>query len=243
MHRIYLKNHKSNSFWICDLLDDKKIGKITAKGKIKLKKNLKKKVQTKLLKTEIKYNLKKDKQAWTDKYLAYLKKYNQQFIKQFNDNTNYSFPAFTPAIRLKKCAKDMFSREVYLHPRAKKAWLKMQKAAKQQGIDLQIISAYRTLAYQKELILKKQSKGMQLADILKVNTLPGYSEHHTGCAIDIGSANAAILEAEFDQSPAFKWLIKNANSYNFYLSYPKHNSTGICYEPWHWCYRKLGNNK
>ena len=79
---------------------------------------------------------------------------------------------------------------------------------------------------------------MSIDKILKVNTLPGYSEHHTGCAIDIGAPNEAILEEEFDQSEAFDWLQQNANKFGFHMTYPKNNNTGICYEPWHWCYRK-----
>jgi D-alanyl-D-alanine carboxypeptidase len=166
----------------------------------------------------------------------------EQYIKQYNrnfcDTSNYNFPLFAEAKRLKKCKKDMFDRDVYLDPKAKKAWKKMKKAANKVGIKLKIISAFRSYNYQKQLIQNKLDKGLSKEEILKVNTLPGYSEHHTGCAIDIGAKNEAILDEEFDQTEAFDWLQQNAEKFGFFMSYPKKNTTGICYEPWHWCYRK-----
>ncbi len=170
----------------------------------------------------------------------------EQHIKQYNkdicDTSNYCFPLFAEPKRLKKCKKDLFGRDVYLHPAAKKAWKKMKKAAQKADIKLKIISAFRSYDYQKQLIQKKLDKGISIEEILKVNTLPGYSEHHTGCAIDIGVKDEAILEEEFDQSDAFKWLQQNAKKFGFFMTYPKNNHTGICYEPWHWCYQKNKKN-
>jgi D-alanyl-D-alanine carboxypeptidase len=71
-----------------------------------------------------------------------------------------------------------------------------------------------------------------------VNTLAAYSEHHSGCAVDIGSNDAAVLETDFEDSQAFKWLSNKATKFNFKLSYPRNNDSGIIYEPWHWCYQK-----
>jgi len=170
-----------------------------------------------------------------------LEKYIHKYNKDLYDTSAYDFPLFVEAHRLKKCKTDMFNRIVYLHPKAKKAWKKMKKAAQKEDIKLQIISAFRSYDYQKQLIKNKLAKGICIEEILKVNTLPGYSEHHTGCAIDIGSSKEAILEEEFNQSDAFKWLEKNANLFSFYMTYPKNNTNGICYEPWHWCYKKHKN--
>ena len=80
-------------------------------------------------------------------------------------------------------------------------------------------------------------KGQKLEEILKVNVLPGFSEHHTGFAIDLTSKGEVVLEEEFEKSDAFYWLVKNANQFGFYLSYPRNNSTGVIYEPWHWCFQ------
>ena len=68
---------------------------------------------------------------------------------------------------------------------------------------------------------------------------PGYSEHHTGCAIDVGTvADEPQLEVEFENTPAFQWMLRRANSFSFFLSFPRDNPYGYEFEPWHWCFRR-----
>ena len=67
--------------------------------------------------------------------------------------------------------------------------------------------------------------------------MPGYSEHHTGRAVDFIAIDQTSLSVNFEKTETFKWLVNNANQYGFYLSYPKDNKEGIMYEPWHWMYR------
>ena len=235
MNRIYLSKRSENLYWIKDLLDDKRLGEIKIINN-KIQYIIKEKYHHQNIKTEAKLILASGDKGWNNYCQDYIEFYNMDFIEC--DLEDYNFPKFSEACRLHSCNKDMFNREAYLHPRAKIAWHRMQKFAKIDGISLQIISAFRSMDYQKELIQAKLDKGEKIEEILKVNTLPGFSEHHTGCAIDIGSKDAAILEEEFDQSSAFKWLKNNANKFDFYMTYPKDNTTGICYEPWHWCYKK-----
>ena len=73
-----------------------------------------------------------------------------------------------------------------------------------------------------------------VSDILSVNAAPGYSEHHTGRAIDIASPGSRPLTEEFEDSAAFRWLERNAAGYGFSMSYPRDNPGGFIYEPWHW---------
>ena len=73
-----------------------------------------------------------------------------------------------------------------------------------------------------------------IEDILKVSAAPGYSEHHSGRALDITTPGYDVLEEVFEASPAFRWLEKNASHYRFRLSYPRDNPHGVVYEPWHW---------
>ncbi len=234
MNRIYLSHRSDNLYWIKDRLDDKRLGEIkTIDGKTGF--IIKKKYQHQNIKTEAKLLLTSGDSGWNNYYHDYIEFYNMDFIDF--DLEDYKFPIFSEACRLHQCNTDMFNRKAYLHPRAKLAWQKLQKIAKIESVNLQIISAFRSMDYQKELIQTKLDNAEKIQDILKVNTLPGYSEHHTGCAIDIGSKNTAILEEAFDQSPAFKWLENNAHKFDFYMTYPKGNTTGICYEPWHWCYK------
>ena len=231
MNRIYLKANKDNSYTINDCLDHKKLGKVFFENKsIKIKNKYRgqwlENEATTLLQNNSAKNL-------NDLYVHFLQK-NYPFAINLE---HYPFPAFLESFRLKKCGFDLFNRPVFLHPAAKKAWNKMKGSAKKSGIELRIVSAFRDFNYQKKLIENKIKKGIALNDILQVNTLPGFSEHHTACAIDITTPSSAVLEPEFDQSDAFVWLMNHAHRFNFYLSYPKNNNTGILYEPWHWCYK------
>lgn len=132
---------------------------------------------------------------------------------------------------------DAFGRQPRLEAHTFAAWTAMKGAAARAGIELQLVSAFRSVAYQKELFLRKLARGDQIAAILEVNAAPGFSEHHTGRALDVGCPGYAHLEVEFEQSPAFHWLSAHANTFGFYLSFPRENSYGVQYEPWHWCYR------
>ena len=67
---------------------------------------------------------------------------------------------------------------------------------------------------------------------------PGYSEHHTGYAIDIGDGQvpATNVSRNFEKTKAFQWLKKHAAAYSFELSFPLNNPQGVNYEPGHWRY-------
>lgn len=127
-------------------------------------------------------------------------------------------------------------REHRLAPEAAAAWRQMKDAALQSGVHLFIISAYRSVDRQIEIIRRKLDAGQKIEDILCVSAPPGFSEHHTGCAIDIGAPNTPLLECRFDQTGAFSWLRQHAGKFGFALSYPTGNPQGYQYEPWHWCY-------
>jgi D-alanyl-D-alanine carboxypeptidase len=69
-----------------------------------------------------------------------------------------------------------------------------------------------------------------------VSAPPGYSEHHTGYAIDIGdgSAPSSNLSPDFEKTAAYRWLEQNGAQFGFELSFPPNNPQGVSYEPWHW---------
>ena len=125
----------------------------------------------------------------------------------------------------------------HLHPDAFIAWKRMHDAARNQGVQLQLVSAFRGIERQSEIIEMKRTEGLSDKEIFKVSAQPGYSEHHTGKAIDLSTPDFLPLEEEFENSEAFQWLIKNGNKFGFYLSYPRGNKYGIAYEPWHWYYK------
>ena len=131
---------------------------------------------------------------------------------------------------------DFYGREQRLTPEAWAAWQSMKLRARAEGVEVFLISAFRSIDYQSQLIRKKLDAGQTIAQILCVNAAPGYSEHHTGRAIDIGTSGCPALEEEFERTVAFDWLQRYAGEFGFILSYPRDNSCGISYEPWHWCY-------
>ena len=141
------------------------------------------------------------------------------------------------ARELELVAREPTGREHHLAPKAASAWRGMRSAAEAQGVQLALVSAFRSVSRQGEIIRGKLARGLHLEQILKVNAPPGYSEHHTGLALDIGTDGAPALDAAFEHSPAFAWLSANAASFGFRLSYPRGNPYGFEYEPWHWCFK------
>jgi D-alanyl-D-alanine carboxypeptidase len=128
-------------------------------------------------------------------------------------------------------------RDFMLTPEASSAWLAMQDAARSQGVPLALVSAFRSFERQREIIQAKRLQGQSMDTILVSVAPPGYSEHHTGRAIDIGSSEAEALEEVFEQTPSFAWLMDHAKTFEFTLSFPRNNPQGYVFEPWHWCYR------
>lgn len=131
---------------------------------------------------------------------------------------------------------DADGREHRLIPEAAVAWRHMKDAALQAGVRLFIVSAYRSVDRQVEIIRRKLDAGQKIEDILCVSAPPGFSEHHTGCAVDLAEPDIPLLQTCFDQTAAFSWLRQHAGQFGFVLSYPADNPTGYQYEPWHWCY-------
>lgn len=129
---------------------------------------------------------------------------------------------------------DRYRRALWLTPAAARAWQRMQAAAAQEGVALDAISGYRSHAYQLGIFQRKLARDMSLDEILAVNAAPGYSEHHSGRALDIGTPGQAPAEEDFESTPAFDWLCRRAARFGFALSYPRNNPHGIVYEPWHW---------
>jgi D-alanyl-D-alanine carboxypeptidase len=133
---------------------------------------------------------------------------------------------------------DTQSRAQWLAPRAARAWLRMRDDAARAGISLHVVSAFRSIEYQLGILRRKLERGVSIGEILRVSAAPGYSEHHSGRALDITTPGFAALEEDFERSAAFAWLSTNAERYNFHMSYARDNPHGIAYEPWHWCWRR-----
>jgi len=132
---------------------------------------------------------------------------------------------------------DGYGRPLWLRRSAARGWQRLQLAAAAEGVALDAISGYRSHAYQLGIFERKRARGLAVDDILQVNAAPGYSEHHSGFALDIGTPGEPPAEESFEHTAAFAWLQGNAGRFGFQLSYPRDNPHGIVYEPWHWCWR------
>nr|CCP41086.1 D-alanyl-D-alanine carboxypeptidase [Xanthomonas translucens pv. translucens DSM 18974] len=99
---------------------------------------------------------------------------------------------------------------------------------------LEAISGYRSHDYQLGIFARKFARGQALQQILQVNAAPGYSEHHSGDALDIGTPGEPPAEESFERTAAFAWLRAHAAGFGYRMSYPRDNPHGIVYEPWHW---------
>ncbi|HNP64882.1 MAG TPA: D-alanyl-D-alanine carboxypeptidase family protein [Woeseiaceae bacterium] len=143
-------------------------------------------------------------------------------------------PAYREATDLVEVGENYVGRMQRLSVATADAWREMQGAAAADGVVLVLVSGYRSFEYQAGLIRKKIESGQSLGEILAVNAAPGFSEHHTGRAIDIATPASEPLTEEFEETAAFTWLSQNASRFGFSMTYPRNNPQGFIYEPWHW---------
>lgn len=132
--------------------------------------------------------------------------------------------------------RDIFDRDQRMTPSAATAWTRLLTAAANNGIELQLVSAFRSIAYQANLFRRKLEEGRSMDAILAVSAPPGYSEHHGGTAVDVTAPGTKPLDEAFGDTKAYRWLKSNAGIYGFRESYPPRNRHGINWEPWHWRY-------
>jgi D-alanyl-D-alanine carboxypeptidase len=137
--------------------------------------------------------------------------------------------------------------EIRLRTAAAEQFEDMRQAASRAGHTLVPLSGFRTQEEQEYLFFDiKAERGQNAETRAEVSAPPGYSEHHTGYAIDIGDATqpGTHLNEEFGDTEAFEWLEENATSFGFELSFLPNNPQGVVFEPWHWRFvgdRKFGN--
>ena len=116
--------------------------------------------------------------------------------------------------------------------------------AKEDGITLKLVDAYRSYETQSAQYEKKvksyTDKGYSREEAeVKAATItarPNTSEHQTGLALDIVTPSYTKRDKGFADTQAFKWLDANAANYGFIMRYAKDKQdiTGVIYEPWHW---------
>jgi len=131
---------------------------------------------------------------------------------------------------------DVYGRKVEMVAPAATALKRMFAAAARDGVKLETVSGFRSINYQTGLIRRKLKSGMSIQKALSINAVPGYSEHQTGCAVDLTTPGVPAADGSFEHSKAFTWLQQHGAQFGFHLSFPPGNKYGYEYEPWHWRY-------
>ena len=144
--------------------------------------------------------------------------------------------------------KNAWDEDIKVEKEAYKQYKKLEKELKDEGIIIRLDSTYRSVKAQQELWDEWSAdpeKGPEY--VKKYVAVPGYSEHHTGLAIDVCLEKNGELIYDNDEMKAEKEIFKKIHSelakYGFILRYPegKKNITGYDYEPWH--FRYINNSK
>ncbi|MDO4895462.1 D-alanyl-D-alanine carboxypeptidase family protein [Moraxella sp.] len=169
----------------------------------------------------------------------------QQVVNQTNNNDSNSKDctpnpvAKTVGIYFYKMpevnAKDLVSVNGFrVHKEAATSLKQMLTDAKSSGVNLTLGSAFRSVAHQQRIINRKIKAGQTNKQIYHMSAPAGYSEHHTGFAVDFSPINA-----EFAKSASYRWLKANAHKYGWYQTYtPEYSAkSGISEESWHWKYK------
>ncbi|MBD3402451.1 hypothetical protein GF420_06125 [candidate division GN15 bacterium] len=120
---------------------------------------------------------------------------------------------------------------IYVTPATRDAFVAMAEAAAEDSIVLQVDSGFRSKSFQRRLIARRLAEGKPFDSIARFVAPPGYSEHHTGRALDLVPSDPSFVD-----SPAYDWLCTHARNFGFIESYPEDSQQDIPWEPWHWWY-------
>ncbi|AKG24676.1 hypothetical protein IJ00_16015 [Calothrix sp. 336/3] len=125
-----------------------------------------------------------------------------------------------------------------LRPEAALSLMKMIYAAREKGVWIIPVSGYRTIAQQQKLFQQQTQRKGSAKEAAKISAPAGYSEHHTGFAVDLADGKSPRLDLafEFEKTDTYLWLKKHAQEFGFELSFPRNNPQGVSFEPWHWRY-------
>lgn len=121
---------------------------------------------------------------------------------------------------------------IYVTKETKEALGKMSSAAKKDSIKLIVDSGFRSVWYQKQIVRRRLKEGEKFENIISFVAPPGYSEHHTGRAVDFVPS-----EARFAHTKIYNWLKSNAAGFGFYETLPEDTTGTIPWESWHWVYK------
>jgi LAS superfamily LD-carboxypeptidase LdcB len=152
----------------------------------------------------------------------------QKYSKVYFLNENY-IPTAVTAIDTKYLANR--DKPVEVHDRVWLFLTNMLDAAAADGVDITVVSGYRSFGTQ--ATLKSNYKVTYGSGAYAFSADQGYSEHQLGTTVDFSTRPMAGKLDGFQNTKAYSWLREHAHKYGFTMSYPPNNSFYI-YEPWHW---------
>jgi len=117
---------------------------------------------------------------------------------------------------------------IYVLPNTRDALLVMSTQARNDSVYLFIDSGFRSVAFQERIIVNRLKAGEEYQKVINFVAPPGYSEHHSGLAVDFFPS-----EALFAKTNEYLWLKNNAANFGFYESYFEDASGNI---PWESCH-------
>lgn len=175
-------------------------------------------------------------------------------------NPKYSFDVvneFSEEELIGKGNPTFFGKNYKLRKEAHQMFELMQRAAKDAGFTMHVISSYRSYSHQNGIWERKyknfRTQGFShqktIEKIIEYSTIPGTSRHHWGTDLDIIDATRGIpsnplSEVHFNEGGRMRkfklWLDENAEDFGFHLVYTnKPGRKGFSYEPWHFSFRQL----
>lgn len=119
----------------------------------------------------------------------------------------------------------------YFHSKAWPFLEELFEDAMDDGVDLKVISGYRS--FNTQASVKSGYTVTYGSGANQFSADQGYSEHQLGTALDLTDKTVGATFTGFEKTTAYEWLVKNAHKHGFILSYPKNNSY-YQFEPWHW---------
>ncbi|WP_405247311.1 M15 family metallopeptidase [Cellulophaga sp. Asnod2-G02] len=151
----------------------------------------------------------------------------------------------------------LYGKGINLRKEAHDAFIEMKRAAYTGGIDLKIVSSYRSFDRQQVIFenkfIKYTDAGMTPLDaiskIIEYSTIPGTSRHHWGTDIDVIDgyqkvSGDVLVPSKYGEDQPFadfkKWMDENSEKFGFYLVYTDDKKRrGFKYEPWHYSYAPI----
>ena len=175
-------------------------------------------------------NLNLDKEIYTDTIPSTNLNTNYLLVNKFNYLDNNYIPN-----NLELLDNSYAKSGIYLVKEAKDNIERLIDKAKNDGMNIRVISAYRSYSYQENLYNNYvKNDGVENADTYSAR--PGYSEHQTGLVVDVTRAFDDFNN--FENTNEYNWMLENAHNYGFILRYPKDKEdvTTYSFEAWHYRY-------